>query len=317
MNHRPRVLVTGAFGYLGLAMLRGLSVAHELVAVGRAPRNAAALGVIPPGTSMVIGDVSAAYQQLAERGPFDAVVHLAGGGGPAKISADPMEAIRSNVRATSGLLEAARAKVPCLLYASTIAVYGTHRDHGRPYEEADEAKPDDIYGVIKEAAEHVWTALGGGTSLRIANIYGAGAGIDVGVNGAVERFARAAATGGEISIFGEGAQRIDYVHVDDVVAAFGAAIRARIEGNVLPPAINIGGGDPIRIGDLAQTAVSCGTVIGKTATIVRQPPPAGKSWPDRSLSIGLAKRALGWEPQRTYERGMTGLVEMMSKGAFA
>lgn len=316
MIDRPRVLVTGAFGYLGLAMLQGLAKAHELVAVGRAPRNPAALSVLPPGIGMVIGDVSAAYEQLTERGPFDAVVHLAGGGGPAKISADPMEAMRSNVRATSGLLEVAgNAGVPCLLYASTIAVYGTHRDHGRPYAETDEAKPDDLYGVIKEAAEHVWTALGGGTSLRIANIYGAGAGIDVGLNGAVERFARAAATGGEISIFGEGAQRIDYVHVDDVVAAFAAAIRARGEKAPLPRAINVGGGAPIRIGDLAQTAVACGRALGREASIVRQPAPPGKSWPDRSLSIELAKRTLGWEPRTTYERGMTGLVEMMSKGA--
>jgi UDP-glucose 4-epimerase len=303
-----RILVTGAFGYLGLAVVAKLKGPH-IVALGHAPRNEAARRVIPERVDVVHGDVLDAEAVIAERGPFDAVVHLAGGGGPAKLEADPSAGVRTNIRATTELLSAARKHdIRRLIYASTIAVYGTHREHGKPYDEADEPKPDDIYGVIKESAEHAWIALGGGTALRIANIYGAGAGIDMGIMGAVERFARAAASGGELSVFGEGSQRIDYVHVNDVVRAIDLSLSA----SDLPAAINVGGGAPIAISELAEQAVTGGKLIGKRPVIVRKPAPPGKSWPDRSLAIGLAKRALGWEPRVSYEEGMNELVRMMA-----
>ena len=303
-----RVLVTGAFGYLGLALLRGLA-GHDLVAFGHAPRNPAARAVIPPGVVVREGEIEGVSSVLRDLGPFDAVLHLAGGGGPAKLAADPALAVRTNIRATSELvLRAREAGAARLVFASTIAVYGTFRDHGRPYSEADAPQPDDLYGVIKETAEHVWVAHGGGTSLRIANIYGVGSGVDVGVAGAVERFARAAAEGGEMKIFGTGAQKIDYVHVDDVVRAFEAVLAA----DSPPPVVNIGGGDPIAIADLAERSLAAGKALGKAPTLRREPAPEGKSWPDRSLAIDLAKRALGWSPHVGYEEGVSGLVRGMA-----
>ena len=303
-----RVLCTGAFGYLGLAALRGLT-GHDLVAFGHAPRNPAARAVIPAGVTVIEGDLAEAPAILRSRGPFDAVVHLAGGGGPHKLAADPIAAVRTNIRATSEIAHVAReASVKRLVFASTIAVYGTFRDHGRPYSEADSPAPDDIYGVIKETAEHVWVAHAGGTSLRIANIYGAGAGVDMGVNGAVERFARAAAEGAALKIFGTGAQKIDYVHVDDVVRA----IAAVLESPAPPPIVNVGGGDPIAIVDLAERAIAAGKALGKAPTLRREPAPEGKSWPDRSLAIDLAKSALGWSPRVTYDDGIAALVRMMA-----
>lgn len=303
-----RVLVTGAFGYLGLAVLRGMA-GHDLVAFGHAPRNPAARAVIPAGVTVREGEITDASAVLRELGPFDAVLHLAGGGGPAKLAADPALAVRTNIRATSELILRARdAGAKRLVFASTIAVYGTFRDHGRPYSEGDAPLPDDLYGVIKETAEHVWCAHGGGTSLRIANIYGAGSGVDTGIAGAVERFARAAAEGGTMKIFGTGSQKIDYVHVDDVVRALEAALAA----DAPPPVVNIGGGDPIAIADLAERSLAAGKALGRSPTLLREPAPAGKSWPDRSLAIELAKRALGWAPRVGYDEGIAGLVRMMA-----
>jgi UDP-glucose 4-epimerase len=309
-----RVLVTGAFGYIGLAVVRALA-SHDVIAFGHKARNALAAQTISTAVEVVEGDLLELPERLASLGAIDAVIHLAGGGGTTKIAADPTAGIRANIRGTTGLAAAARAHgVSKLLFASTIAVYGTHRDQGRPYREADIPLPDEPYGAVKEAAEHAWVDLAGGTALRIANVYGAGAGVDLGLQGAVERFARAAAAGGELSIFGTGEQRIDYVHVDDVAHAFRLALESQ---TALPGRLNVGGGDPIAIGRLAELCVTAGTRLGKSARLVRQPAPPGKAWPDRSLDIRLADAVLGWKPKVTYEEGLDDLVRMMEKGSKA
>lgn len=306
-----RILVTGAFGYIGLATVRGLVAAgHDVVAFGREARAAAARAAIPEGVDVVIGTLPADVSRLFTRGRYDAVVHLAGGGGPKKAEADPVAAVRDNVDATTVLVEAARAAgVTRLLFASTIAVYGTHRAPSGPYREEDAALADDLYGAVKLSAERVWTALGGGVALRLANVYGAGAGVDVGVSGAVERFARAAATGGEISVFGTGAQRIDYVHIDDVVRA----MRLALEAGDVPRVLNLGGGAPVSILEMAELCARVGAAWGTPPQIARKDDPGGKIWPDRSLAIGRAAQVLGWRPEVSFEQGMRELGAMMGR----
>jgi UDP-glucose 4-epimerase len=313
-----RVLVTGAFGYLGLALLRELE-GFDVVACGRPPRTPRALAVVPRWVHTVMGDLASqgpagADALLTAHGPFDAVLHLAGGGGPAKCQSNPTAAVSDNVLSTANLADAARRRgVPRLLMASTIAVYGTFRVPEHPYRESDPAEPDDLYGMLKLAAERVWTApgLAAGTALRIANIYGAGAGVDLGIEGAVERFARRAALGGEIAIFGTGAQKIDYVHIDDVVRAF----RLALARPGLPPVLNVGGGQPVAIATLAETCAEIGRRRGTAVTLVRKPDPGGRVWPDRVLDNEQAGQALDWRPQVSLKEGLENMVDMMGRAS--
>ncbi|MFO0549223.1 MAG: NAD-dependent epimerase/dehydratase family protein [Polyangiaceae bacterium] len=308
------VLVTGAFGYVGLAVVRAFAASGvRVVALGHAPRNEAARAVIPSGVEVIEADVLACAPILAKphaaarcgdppRGRWRSAEDRGRPWSPrsARTSA-PRPSLRRRAAGVSRLYST----------PSTIAVYGTHRDHGRPYVEIDSCMPDDPYGIVKEAAEHAWVALAGGVSLRLANIFGAGAGVDMGINGAVERFARAAASGGSITVFGTGAQRIDYVHVDDVARAFELAAFAASP----PPVVNIGSGAPISIAEMAAVSERVGRELGTPPTRIEQPAPAGKSWPDRSLAIDLAKSALGWQPTRSFESGFAELARMMQTPA--
>lgn len=305
-----RVLLTGAFGYIGLAVLARLGERYEWVAYGHPPRTDAARAIGAGRARVIEGDVVDIEQHRETIGGVDAVVHLAGGGGPARVEADPVAAVRGNVTGTAAVAAAARAAgARRLVMASTIQVYGTRRGLDRPYREEDGPAPDDLYGAVKEAAERVWLAAGGHV-LRLANVYGTGSGADVGLDGAVERFARAAASGGTITVYGDGAQRIDYVHVDDVVDAFDRALRAPA-----PPAVvNIGGGAPVAIGDLARRFCDAGRALGAAPRIERRPAPPGKLWPDRSLDITRARDALGWRPRVPLERGIEQLVAAARPG---
>ena len=75
------VLVTGAFGYFGLALVRALAPTHEVIAAGRLSRPGGAAAVLAGCSgrvSLLVGDVlDLAGESL--RG-VDAGVHLAGGG---------------------------------------------------------------------------------------------------------------------------------------------------------------------------------------------------------------------------------------------
>ncbi len=302
-----KVLVTGAYGYLGSTLTLRLAAHHDVVAFGHGPRNEAVLSRFPDSVRHHRGDLLA--MDPGEIFPVDAIVHLAGGGGPKKCQADPKKAVRVNVTATARLCQRAKEHgVKRLIFASTVAVYGTERAALGPYSEDLAPDPGGLYGALKEAAEEVWMAAGG-TALRFANIYGAGIGVDMGLGGAMERFARAAATGGELTIYGTGEQRIDFVNIEDVCRAVGLAL----ETKKLPPALNIGGGAPSAIKDIATNCVEAGTKLGQKPVLVQKPAPPGKLWPDRSLNIERARKHLGWTPEVPMESGIEDLVNMMAK----
>ena len=160
------------------------------------------------------------------------------------------------------------------------------------------------FPTLKEAAERM-VIQAGGVSLRLANLYGAGCGIDLGIDGAVERFTRVASTGGTITLYGDGSQEIDYVHVDDVAQAFYKSALSSAVG-----VFNVGGGDPVTIRTLAEKCVALGSEFGTLVKITSTPAPRNKVWPDRSLRIDRAAELLFWKPETALKSGLREMIEM-------
>ena len=279
-----RVLVPGAFGYIGLALLRRLAREHTVLAYGRG--LTAVTRVVPENVRLAVDTVHDIYAQE----DFDAVIHLVGSGGPQRCAAHPVDAIRS----FSNLIEWTRRPRCRAIIASSIYVYGP-RD--RPSVETDRTEPTELYGALKEASEAL-----GHTALRLSNVYGVGAPIDLGRDSAVDRFARAAAIGGEMLVHG-GSQLVDYVHIDDAVEAFVLAISAPIA----TAAINIGGGTPEPLLTIAERCLTIGRERGTMPTTARICKTESNA--SRCLDISLAERAIGWKPRVPFDRGLRELVE--------
>ncbi len=73
----------------------------------------------------------------------------------------------------------------------------------------------------------------------------------------VNWFIRAAMEGKDITVFGKGDQRRDYIYIDDLVDAF---VKTAIEPNTDGRAFNLGSGRGARFRDMAETVVK---VVGK------------------------------------------------------
>ncbi|PJI84889.1 NAD-dependent epimerase/dehydratase family protein [Luteimicrobium subarcticum] len=135
---------------------------------------------------------------------------------------------------------------------------------GRPYvpalvTEDAELDPRNVYAATKLHQEHLaaaWARTSGGTAalLRYHNVYGPGLPAGTPYAGVAALFLSALAAGTAPRVFEDGAQRRDFVHVDDVAAAnLAAAAWTASPGSAegATRAFNVGSGQVRTVGDLA------------------------------------------------------------------
>lgn len=180
VNTLPRVLVTGASGFIGRNVVqRFASEGYPVVAVTRAPARllpAGAVGAIVPELS---GETS--WRDLL-RGVgvvIHCAAHVPGVGERPEVT--DLRYQRVNVEGTQALAaQAAEAGVRRFLFLSSIKVHGDSTALGRPFDERSPIAPADAYGRSKAAAEEalqrvVATTVMASVVLRPPLVYGAGA----------------------------------------------------------------------------------------------------------------------------------------------
>ncbi len=154
-----KIVITGAVGRIGRAMVQELADRHELILLDRRQRRnvesiRADLTRRAPRWPYGPGSDVFAWEHHLEEA--DAILHLAGNPSP---RASLPDALRGNVESTANVLEAAaRHGVPRVVYASSFwAVRRALRDAvargAGPVPEPLHASPDTPYGLSKAAAE--------------------------------------------------------------------------------------------------------------------------------------------------------------------
>lgn len=166
------ILVTGASGFVGSALLRRLAMAGK--GVKAAYRNRSRLGYLPPGVQAVsVGDLGPALDWSAALESVEVVVHAA-----ARVhvmrdtAADPLDEFRrTNVAGTLNLArQAAAAGVRRFVFISSVKVHGESTQAGRPFSEGDAPAPQDAYGLSKLEAEQGLLSMVQATGMEIAII---------------------------------------------------------------------------------------------------------------------------------------------------
>ena len=303
---RMRSLVTGGAGFIGSNLVDALLERGDEVVVlddlssGRAANLDAALAA---GATLVEGDIAdpaAVDAAFADASP-ELVFHLAAQIDVRRSVSDPVFDLGLNVGGTINLLEAAvRAEARRFLFTSTGgAIYGEGEGRDLPLPEDAERRPDAPYGQSKLAAEgyvDLYARLHGlsTVALRLGNVYGPRQDPH-GEAGVVAIFCGALLDGTAPKVFGDGKQTRDYIHVDDVVAAFLAAAGAEATG-----AFNIGTGreaDVFAVGQAIAAAYD--------AEFSPEMAPARAGEVQRiAIDSGRAAEELGWRAEIGLEDGL-------------
>lgn len=284
-----RVLVTGAGGYIGQAVVAALHTAGlQPIAMVHTPGPQ-----IPGAVETRVADLIDPHALRDAVEGVDAVCHLAGLTRARESVREPLKFFRVNAGGTVALLEAmADAGVTRLVFSSTGAIYGTP-----DRQPMDETFPDRVphpYAGSKRAAELAIEAQAmsgriGAIIVRLLNVAG---GHDSDPTRLIPRALSAVAGHGPLEINGSGAAIRDYLHIADAAAAFVACIGQVPEAKAVR--YNIGSGQGTSV---TEVVVAVERATGQTVPTVHRPPA-----PEPPTLISDPSRAaveLGWLPTRS------------------
>ena len=269
-----------------------------------------------------------ALEQLFAARRYDAVLHLAAQVAVTTSVVDPREDFEINALGTLNVLEAVRLHCPraSTVFASTNKVYGKlddlrviERDGRYAFEASEgvgEERPLDFhspYGCSKGAADQYMVDYAriyglNTTAFRQSCIYGPRQ-FGVEDQGWVAWFAIAATLGRQITIYGDGRQVRDVLHVDDLVRAYALAVDN--PDAVRGRAFNVGGGPGETLSLLELIALL-------EQRLGRRIEPAFGEWRagDQKVyvsDIARLEQALGWRPRIGVGEGVGRLIDWVAE----
>jgi CDP-paratose 2-epimerase len=330
--------ITGGAGFIGSNYVSRLLERGEKVTIydnlsrAGAPRNLAWLQEKfgEAAFRLTVGDVRDATLLTESSHTADVIIHLAAQVAVTTSVVKPREDFEINALGTFNVLEAARLneRMPVILYASTNKVYGGMEDvkvveDASRWRYADlpmgcpETQPLDFhspYGCSKGTGDQYvrdYARIYGLPSvvLRQSCIYGPRQ-FGVEDQGWVAWMIIAAVTSRPLTIYGDGKQIRDVLHVDDLLNAYDAVI-AKID-KARGQVYNLGGGPENTMSIWTEFGPLLEKLLGKPVPVARGDWRPG----DQKVfvaDIRKAGRELEWKPKVGVEQGVQRLFEWVKE----
>ena len=318
----PMLLVTGGAGFIGgHTARRALALGwHVRILDNRSSNHSSNFIALQKlGAEILVGDVrDEEITRKAVEG-CDAVVHLA-----AQVSVPhsleyPEETMEINVGGTGNLLQACQNHgVKRFVMASSAAVYGNN--DAFPLDEVQAGQFHSPYADSKWQNEHqVLEARKAGMeaiALRFFNVYGTGQHSGSVYAAVIPQFIQLALKGEPVTVFGNGLQTRDFVHVDDVTQALLMLATGAWKGD-LDHVYNVCTETEVSMLDLLENIHS--VLMNIAPHIPRRDPIHAPARPGDILrSVGSKARLVqdtSWRPAISLEEGLHRQISNCLEGA--
>ena len=234
------------------------------------------------------------------------VLHLAARTSVPRSVKDPIETNKINIDGTLNVLVAAKElKVKRVVFAASSSAYG--ETPTLPKVETMQPEPISPYGVTKYVGELYGQTFGRcygleNVALRYFNIFGPRQDPSSPYSGVLAKFCSAFLEDAQPVVFGDGEQTRDFTYVENAVQANLLACEApSVSGKVF----NVGVGGRVSLNEVVRVL---GKISGKTLETKYEPPRDGDIR-DSQADITQAKELLGYEPQVSFEEGLSRTYE--------
>ncbi len=301
-SERPRVLITGAAGFLG-SHLCDRFIKEGFAVVGM--------------DNLITGDLKNIDHLLKLKefefyhhdvskfvhvaGRIDYILHFASPASPIDYLKIPIQTLKVSSLGTHNLLGFALAKKARILVASTSEVYGdplVHPQNEDYWGNVNPIGPRGVYDEAKRFQEAITMAYHSthGVETRIVRIFNTyGPRMRLNDGRALPAFVGQALRGEDLTVFGDGSQTRSFCYVDDLVEGI---YRLLMSDYHLP--VNIGNPVEITIKQFAEEIIK---LTGTKQKVIYKPLPQDDP-KQRQPDITRAKQILNWEPKVSREEGL-------------
>ena len=230
----------------------------------------------------------------------DVIIQLAAVSHANKSNKDPHTTFDHTIRTLENTLDIARSLGSHVIYLSSSMVYGHF--HGKTVTEDSQCNPLGIYDTLKYSGEQIVKAYHRVfktpyTIIRPSALYGERC-----VSRRVSQiFIENAVQGFDISINGDGSDKLDFTYIEDFVNGITLAVENK---NSLNETFNMTYGEARTIGDMADILKNHFDGVNINYT------PKDSLTPDRgTLSVDKARNLLGYQPQNPIDIGYPKYIE--------
>ena len=305
------ILVTGGAGFIGSNVVKHANEQGLRITVidSLEPSSKEMDEYIQSGIHYIQCDIRDLDQLNSIKGEFDSLIHLAAQVSVPKSFTHQKQTEEINGKGTENVLALAeKLGIKRFILASSSAVYGDYEQ--MPLEESKIGTIQSPYAKTKLdneiLIEKLFAKGNEFLALRFFNVYGQGQGGNSGYAAVIPIFVNSLREGKEITIFGDGKQTRDFIHVSDV-----SNLLISLSINKWPQpkqhAFNVGSGQSqtiLHVAKLVQKFIDNGKPLEIRFEMERE-----GDIRHSIASMDSTKEQLGWEPSIAFEEGLKRLIQ--------
>lgn len=240
----------------------------------------------------------------------DVVIHLAAAVGERRCEEEFLKTIDRNIKLLAIILKKMKENnVKKLVWTSSEVVYGKNKKS--LVKETAVKTPTSFYGHTKSFGEEMINYFSKKWGLetiilRLSRVYGFG--VYAKWYSLTGKFTKLAVSGKDLPIRGDGRQKLNLIHVNDVAGCIHELVDKK---GIWNETYNVSDGNPVSVNQLADEFIAASAKCGhKIKKIYSEP----ENIEDNKWGLDIRKiKKTGWSPQITLEEGIKTLIEAYIK----